>query len=179
MPTDPNSYRSFTDALKLAYSNPDGVSDETLNRFYDTADYLEEDSDPQNNEFSYSQFLTERNKEVDRLKTSSEDETLYGFIPTDWLPDWVKHGYNSSITGLSGQIASGEQKFNLGEYEPEMLEDIGATIISFLQPLDLATMLAGGGVGGLAAKQVFKTGVKEALKKGLSKTATKKIIANK
>ena len=179
MPTDPNSYRSFTDALNLAYSNPDGVSNETLNRFYDTADYLDADSDPQNNEFSYSQFLTERNKEVDRLTTSSEDETLYGFIPGDWLPDWVKHGYNSSITGLSGQIASGEQKFNLGEYEPEMLEDIGATIISFLQPLDLATMLAGGGVGGLAAKQVFKTGVKEALKKGLSKTATKKIIANK
>jgi hypothetical protein len=80
---------------------------------------------------------------------------------------------------LSEQIVSGEQRFDLGKYEPNMLEDIGATVISFIQPLDFATMAAGGGVGGFAAKQALKSGAKEALKKGLSKTATGTIVSKK
>ena len=37
---------------------------------------------------------------------SSRDEALYGFIPGDWLPDWVKAGYNQSIEGMAQQVVS-------------------------------------------------------------------------
>ena len=179
MPTNPESFSSFSNALNSAYSNPDAVSNENVNRLYEAFDYLEADSDPVNDKFNPDAYTAEFLNETNKLKASTEDETLYGFIPGDWLPNWVKDGYNRSITGLSEQIVSGEQRFNLSKYEPNMLEDIGATVISFIQPLDFATMVAGGGVGGFAAKQVLKTGAKEALKKGLSKTATNKVIANK
>lgn len=179
MPTNPESFSSFSNALNSAYNNPDSVSNENVNRLYEAFDYLEAESDPITDSFDPDAYTSQLQNETKRLKTSSEDETLYGFIPGEWLPNWVKEGYNRSITGLSEQIASGEKRFELGSYEPEMLEDIGATVISFIQPLDLATMVAGGGVGGFAAKQAFKTGAKEVLKKGLSKTATKKLIANK
>ena len=179
MPTNPESFSSFANALNTAYSNPDGVSNENVNRLYEAFDYLDADSDPANDKFDPYAYRAELLNETNKLKASTEDETLYGFIPGDWLPSWVKDGYNRSITGLSEQIVSGEQMFDLSKYEPNMLEDIGATVISFIQPLDFATMAAGGGVGGFAAKQALKTGAKEALKKGLSKTATNKVIANK
>ena len=179
MPTKPESFSSFSNALNSAYSNPDAVSNENVNRLYEAFDYLEADSDPVNDRFDPYAYRAELLNETNKLKASTEDETLYGFIPGDWLPNWVKDGYNRSITGLSEQIVSGEQRFDLSKYEPNMLEDIGATVISFIQPLDFATMVAGGGVGGFAAKQALKTGAKEALKKGLSKTATNKVIANK
>ena len=179
MPTNPESFSSFANALNTAYSNPDGVSNENVNRLYEAFDYLDADSDPANDKFDPYAYRAELLNETNKLKASTEDETLYGFIPGDWLPSWVKDGYNRSITGLSEQIVSGEQRFDLSKYEPNMLEDIGATVISFIQPLDFATMAAGGGVGGFAAKQALKTGAKEALKKGLSKTATNKVIANK
>ena len=50
------------------------------------------------------------------VKTSKADENLYGFIPGDWLPSWVKDGYNNSIEGLTYQIATGKPKFDLGSY---------------------------------------------------------------
>ena len=179
MPTKPESFSSFSNALNSAYSNPDAVSNENINRLYEAFDYLEADSDPVNDRFDPYAYRAELLNETNKLKASTEDETLYGFIPGDWLPNWVKDGYNRSITGLSEQIVSGDQRFDLSKYEPNMLEDIGATVISFIQPLDFATMVAGGGVGGFAAKQALKTGAKEALKKGLSKTATGTIVSKK
>tara|TARA_R100000030_G_scaffold72645_1_gene55986 strand:- start:33 stop:4001 length:3969 start_codon:yes stop_codon:yes gene_type:complete len=179
MPTKPESFSSFSNALNSAYSNPDAVSNENVNRLYEAFDYLEADSDPVNDRFDPYAYRAELLNETNKLKASTEDETLYGFIPGDWLPNWVKDGYNRSITGLSEQIVSGEQRFDLSKYEPNMLEDIGATVISFIQPLDFATMAAGGGVGGFAAKQALKSGAKEALKKGLSKTATGTIVSKK
>jgi len=179
MPTKPESFSSFSNALNSAYSNPDAVSNENVNRLYEAFDYLEADSDPVNDKFDPDAYTAEFLNETNKLKASTEDETLYGFIPGDWLPNWVKDGYNRSITGLSEQIVSGEQRFDLSKYEPNMLEDIGATVISFIQPLDFATMVAGGGVGGFAAKQALKSGAKEALKKGLSKTATGTIVSKK
>jgi hypothetical protein len=179
MPTNPDSYRSFADALNLAYNNPDKINNTTLNSLHERSDFLESDSDPVTDTFDPDAYTENFLQESNKIKKSSEDESLYGFIPGNWLPNWVKEGYNRSITGLSEQIISGEKRFELGDYKPETLEDIGATVISFIQPLDFATMAAGGGIGGFAAKQALKSGAKEALKKGLSKTATNKIVTNK
>tara|TARA_X000001382_G_scaffold27552_1_gene17680 strand:+ start:8466 stop:12485 length:4020 start_codon:yes stop_codon:yes gene_type:complete len=179
MPTNPDSYRSFADALNLAYNNPDKINTTTLNSLHGRSDFLESDSDPVTDTFDPDAYTENFLQESNKIRKSSEDETLYGFIPGGWLPDWVKDGYNRSITGLSEQIISGEKRFELGDYKPETLQDIGATVISFIQPLDFATMAAGGGIGGFAAKQALKTGAKEALKKGLSKTATNTIVTKK
>tara|TARA_R100000988_G_scaffold42864_2_gene21201 strand:+ start:2600 stop:6511 length:3912 start_codon:yes stop_codon:yes gene_type:complete len=145
------------------------ISDTSIQKLQNTGDYLEEASNYDNNLFDPSAFVNAYNERESSFKKSKEDENLYGFIPGDWLPDWVKAGYNQSLTGLAEQVATGDARFDLSNYNPGMLEDIGATVISFLQPLDWATMIATGGVGGLAAKTATKTAVKKAIQQGVGK----------
>ena len=157
-------YSYYDDLLNNLSGDLDNVS---IQKVQNTGDYLEQKSDYDNNLFdpsSYYDALLEKNTEY---KTPKEDKDLYGFIPGDWLPDWVKAGYNQSITGLSEQIATGDARFDLSNYDPGILEDVGATIISFIQPADLALMIGGGGIGGLAAKSATKAAVKKAIQQGV------------
>jgi len=145
------------------------LDDISIQKLQNTSDYLDQKSDYNNNLFdpsTYNEALIERNNEH---KISKEDKDLYGFIPGDWLPDWVKAGYNQSITGLAEQVATGEARFDLSNYKPDILEDVGASIISFLQPADVLTMIGTGGIGGLAVKSATKTAVKKAVQQGVGK----------
>jgi len=114
---------------------------------------------------------------------TEKERRLYGFIPGEWLPDWVKQGYNQSIEGLARQVMNGEPVFKVPEtYDPNTAEDILATIMSFATPTDFATMVMGGGLGGLAVKGVaVKTATKEfakraAVKAGMEKTAAVRLV---
>jgi len=176
LPTTPKSYNEYLKNLETAYANSNRLSDQATQNLYESSDYLEEDLSPKNNTFDPVQFLVEKNKEKAKLQTSSEDETIYGYQPPSWMPDWVKAGYQNSITGLTERVSKGQA---IKEYDLNIMEDVGATLISFLQPLDFVSMAATGGVGGFAAKQVLKSGAKEALKKGLTKKAAKTIVSEK
>lgn len=159
-------YSVFENTLNQAGSDLDETS---IQKLQNLNEYLDVESDYDNNLFdssSYYNALLDKNKEY---KQSKEDENLYGFIPGDWLPDWVKAGYNQSITGLAEQIATGSERFDLSDYNPNILEDIGATVISFLQPADIGTMIATGGVGGIAAKSATKSAIRKAIQQGVGK----------
>jgi len=108
---------------------------------------------------------------------SSRDEALYGFIPGDWLPDWVKAGYNQSIEGMAQQVVRGKPVFSLDEnYDPNMFEDVAATVLSFLTPTDIATMAIGGGVGGLAVKSSMKLATKKLIQAGAEKAVAGRAV---
>ena len=168
MPESTRIYSSFSDTIE---GLDDNASESTIAKLQTTGDYLNEKSSFDNNLFdieSYSKALLDQNNSY---RTSKEDENLYGFIPGDWLPDWVKAGYNQSIQGLSERILTGNERFDLKNYNPNILEDIGATLVSFLQPADVGLMIATGGVGGLAVKSATKASVKKALQTQLGKGA--------
>ena len=168
MPESTRIYSSFSDTIE---GLDDNASESTIAKLQTTGDYLNEKSSFDNNLFdieSYSKALSDQNN---LYRTSKEDENLYGFIPGDWLPDWVKAGYNQSIQGLSERILTGNERFDLKNYNPKILEDIGSTIVSFLQPADIGLMIATGGVGGLAVKSATKASVKKALQTQLGKGA--------
>ena len=102
-------YSYYDDLLNNLSGDLDDVS---IQKVQNTGDYLEQKSDYDNNLFDSSTYydaLLEKNTEH---KTPKEDKDLYGFIPGDWLPDWVKAGYNQSITGLAEQVATGEARFD-------------------------------------------------------------------
>jgi hypothetical protein len=88
---------------------------------------------------------------------------------TSWWPNWMKAAYSQSITGIVHNLVSGEAPFDLRKYEPGMVEDIAATVISFLMPLDIATFAAGGiagraitsGMKGRVIGKLVKSGVKK------------------
>jgi len=38
----------------------------------------------------------------------------------DWLPDFIKEGYNQSITGAARELAIGKKPFDIENYEPKV-----------------------------------------------------------
>ena len=87
----------------------------------------------------------------------------------DYLPDVFKKGYNESLTGMAQQLATGEAPFDLENYHPSVLGDIGAAVISFFMPADIAAFAAGGGIGGQAAKVAGKSALKQMIRAGVKK----------
>ena len=77
-----------------------------------------------------------------------------------------KDGYNRSLQGMVYEITQGKKKYELGNYHPGLVSDIAAGVASFFQPLDFATTVAGGGLGGASTKAVA------------TKYVTKKLIQN-
>ena len=60
-----------------------------------------------------------------------EEQKASGSALWDYIPDFIKRGYNDSITGMAQQLATGEAPFDLENYDPSVLGDIGAGVISF------------------------------------------------
>ena len=80
----------------------------------------------------------------------------------EWMPDWIKKGYNESITGMAEQVITGKKRFDLDRYDSGVLEDLGSAIAGFLMPADLAATFAGGGVASLATRSAAKTALNRA-----------------
>ena len=107
------------------------------------------------------------------------DWTDYGINQTSW--NFVKSAYNNSITGLAYQLHNGEEKFDLEDYNPGIIEDIGSMVLSFAMPLDFASMFVGGYLGkaltkpmnaGIKAKAVDAMVGKKAFTKQFGKEIT-------
>ena len=174
MPENTNIYSYYTDLLDNAVANQDDYADSIPTLQYYT-DRLNQPNEAPDRDYSYYEADAKEQATAD-VQESRENPELYGFIPGEWLPDWVKSGYNSSIEGLSYQIATGREFYDLSGYEetnPGVLEDIGSTIMSFLTPTDIAAMIFGGGIGGLGAKVVAKAGAKKAIQVGVKQTLKK------
>ena len=178
------------------------------------AEYLEikRQKNPELANFStfdlYNKLKTEQDPELTALstikpsdtkrkgQTSYQRKTDPSFVNslfdwTDWginegSSEWAKSAYNNSITGLSYQLYNGEQKFNLDGYNPGMTEDIFSAVLSFMMPLDFASMFVGGAIGkgltGLAGAGMKTAAVENLVKanvaKGMSKAVAKKNVEN-
>tara|TARA_R110000765_G_scaffold31886_1_gene74490 strand:+ start:1496 stop:5221 length:3726 start_codon:yes stop_codon:yes gene_type:complete len=104
---------------------------------------------------------------LSKPRTQLEDSFL-----DEWMPDWIKKGYNESITGMAEKIVTGEERFDLGNYKPTILGDIGSAIAGFLMPADLAATFAGAGIGSLATRAAAKTALSKAAKIGAKRLIT-------
>ena len=177
MPENTNIYSYYSDLLDNAVANQDDFADSIPTLQYYT-DRLNQPNEAPDRDYSYYEAEA-KEKATAEVQESRENPDLYGFIPGEWMPDWIKSGYNSSIEGLGYQIATGKEFYDLSGYEetnPGVLEDIGSTIVSFLTPTDMAAMIFGGGIGGLGARAVAKAGAREVIEAGV-KTGLKKGLA--
>jgi len=97
--------------------------------------------------------------------------------------DWMKVAYNNSLTGLTEQAISGEARHevDLNKYDPEIWQDVASMALSFVMPLDLLALGAGGGAGALALKglgvntahQAAKFSIKQSLKERMVEGAVR------
>jgi hypothetical protein len=96
----------------------------------------------------------------------------------DSMPNFIKDGYNKSLQGMAYQMSTGDKRFDLAGYEPGIVGDLGAGIASFFAPVDFATTVFGGGVGGVLAKTAGKETVKKyVFKKLVQNGANRKVAA--
>jgi len=108
--------------------------------------------------------------------TYEEKQKTSGASLWNYIPDFIKRGYNESITGMAQQLATGEAPFDLEDYDPSVLGDIGAGVISFFMPADIATFAAGGGIGGVAAKKAGKLALSQMIRAGIKKDFAKDVL---
>lgn len=133
---------------------------------------------------NYLQFVQQQNPNWQPVI----GQPIQGFDPQDPPEPVVSEGFfdslgniaaaslPGSITGLAEkalhEIGIGDEEIDLfglfdaeraKRFQPTPLEEIGIEIASFFQPLDLLTLVAGGGIGGAVAKSAI---AKTALKKG-------------
>ena len=96
-----------------------------------------------------------------------------------------QYAVNNSMTGAAYKIATGEDKYpevaeavRQGEYEPGMLKELYAGMLSFTFPVDLAVMIGTGGFSGVAGKGLARTLGAEVAKKGGTKKFGQLAIEN-
>ena len=176
MPTSSKPYSYYLDLLDKAVENQDNYSTgvDSLQKF---GDHLHQPFDQSTKDYDY--YLSDAKKIAEKeVSKSSEDPDLLGFVPGEWLPDWVKAGYNNSLEGLGRQLISGKKRWDVAEDAEEnfgFLEDVGSTVVSFLTLTDTGAMFAGGGIGGFALKNSAALAAKQAIKAGLKQGAKKKV----
>ena len=90
----------------------------------------------------------------------NEDLGFFASLSDWWIDDnsydFMKGAYNRSLTGTAEKLLNGESRYDVDESDFNIAEDIGATLFSFLMPLDILTMGAGGFIGGKVANAGLK-----------------------
>ena len=182
MPDPYQNYLLNKSLLDSINADPDSYSESFKNIISNQVDSYSKNTGGYHDSITTNDEVTNKAlKELEEnAKRSAEPEELYGFIPTDWAPDWIKSGYNNSIEGLATTIATGKEPFDLRGYHPNILEDVGSTLISFFAPADMAALYFGGGIGGIVGKagmrQAAKVAMREALGTAMQKGAVKKVL---
>ncbi len=97
----------------------------------------------------------------------------------DALPDFIKDGYNKSITGHADELLHGGKRFNMKNYRPGVIEDIASSAVSLLVPTDYLALGPAGKIFGTAGKVLFKGFASAGVSKKIANEAVKKAIAQK
>ena len=136
---------STFDDLKKKYPELENSSDEELNSMA---------------KFEYPGLARERSSANTSPQFLNSFQTWFDYGIDEDSYGWMKSAYNNSLTGLTEKLVTGKERYNLEDYDPNILEDIGSMALSFLMPLDMAAMAVGGGIakgvsiGGVAGKGV-------------------------
>ena len=179
-----DSYDLYEELLKKVGQNPEKYENSvsTIEKMGNT---IYNDTDVSENQIQ--DYVPAATKIAEKqVYESRENAELYGFIPGDWLPDWVREGYNNSIEGLGYQIATGQRFFDVSEdYQDNkgFAEDVGEAVTSFFTLTDMGTLIAGGGLAGgvvnmgykKAAKETIKGLIKQNVVKGMNKEAAERV----
>lgn len=98
----------------------------------------------------------------------------------DSIGNVLSGAYNQSLTGMADKALTGEDRFDVSHWNPSTMEKLGVEIASFFMPLDMATLVVGGGAGGAVAKTVMTKAISKAVAKkvigGMGKVAARKSV---
>ena len=178
MPYLSDKTKQYIDSVRMSPNSPEDYK-------YASDDYIYYDLERQGRlpdehiADSYKKITAKQPTEVKEKKSASQElstiESMFDLMIDENSADWVKAGYTRSLTGIAEQAWKGEKRYNVDEMNFNFAEDLGATFLSFLMPLDVLTLWGGGQVGKFFAG---KTGTKWLAAKN-SDEVLEKIITGK
>ena len=86
--------------------------------------------------------------------------SMFDLWVTENSADWMKAAYNHSLTGTAEELITGKSRYNIDDYDPNIVEDIASMAFSFLMPLDLITFAGGGKFVGQPLAKMASEGMK-------------------
>ncbi len=95
----------------------------------------------------------------------------------DSISNMLASGYGQSLTGLVERTVDEDDEANLfglidserlKRWQPNTVEQVGSAISSFMMPLDVAALYAGGGLGGAAARGITQKIAQKAIVSGMT-----------
>ena len=104
-----------------------------------------------------------------------DDEISKSYV--NFLPNFIKEGYNRSLTGTADELLSGKKRFDMSEYNPGVIEDIAASAASLLVPTDGFGIGTAAKIGGTAFKVVYKALARSGVAKKIANDVTKQAVA--
>ena len=115
-----------------------------------------------------------------KLKSAVSDyEREMGKSYLDYIPDFLKEGYNRSLTGTADELLSGRKRFDMSKWNPGVIEDLAASATSLLVPTDWAALGPIGKVTGTVGKVLLKSFVGAGVPSKMVTPMVRKAIANK
>ena len=154
--------------------NPNMSKEELVNTFSTDAPFLNTMSTNSAYRYIVNQYPQYKLNEEEKVykPATRKKENIW-----DSMPDWIKKGYNNSLQGMAYEMSTGNKRFDLSGYDPGVIGDLGAGLASFFAPVDLATTVAGGGIGGIVAKTAGKATIKKYIFGKLVKSGVSKKVA--
>ena len=73
-------------------------------------------------------------------------------------PEFFRESYNNSMAGMAYQAANGTAKYQVDNYDPSYIAQLGQFVAGMATPLDIATLIATGALG-KGASAMARTGV--------------------
>tara|TARA_R110002020_G_scaffold428834_1_gene638340 strand:- start:441 stop:4226 length:3786 start_codon:yes stop_codon:yes gene_type:complete len=156
--------------------SPDMSKEELVNTFSNDSPFLNTMSTEGAYQYIVNKYPQYKLKSEDKIyEPASQRETNIW----DSLPSQIRKGYNDSLQGMAYEMSTGQKRFDISDYEEGVVNDLAAGIASFFAPVDFATTVFGGGIGGIIAKTAGKQTVKKYVFKKLVQNGANKKVAVK
>ena len=97
----------------------------------------------------------------------------------EYLPKIIREGYNRSLTGTADELVSGRKRFDMKDWNPGVVEDLAASVISLMVPTDWMALGPVGKVAGTVGKVALKSFTGAGVPGKLATKAVRKAIAGK
>ena len=160
----------------MAQFNPNMSKEELVNQFSNKSPFLNKMSTESAYRYIVNRYPQYKLESEDKIyEPAAERETNIW----DSLPSFIRKGYNNSLQGMAYELATGQKRFDISEYEEGIVNDLGAGIASFFAPLDFGITVKGGVVGGAIAREGAKQTIKKLIFKKLVQNGANRKLAAK
>ena len=91
-------------------------------------------------------------------------------------PEFYQQAYNESMAGMAYAIKNGKFKYDVGDYKPEVLGEVGQFLLGLGDPLGVASFIGAPGIGSYATKKALtklaQKGIENGIKRKIATGAT-------